>query len=570
MFIFCLPFLGMGQVEFTASTNAKQVLEGGFFEIEFELANARGSNFKPPSFKNFNVVSGPQQSMSTQFINGSHSSTISYTYGLQAKKKGKYFIGPATILFGKKTLNTQPIKIEVLPKGAASSKKNPNQKEDFYIRAEVDTNVAFVGQQLIMDYVLYTTVAVENYAVLNAPEYEGFYTRVLRVDGKVTRVIKDGRQYSRKVLRRLALFPQQAGRTTIGPYTMRLGIAKPGSGRQRGFSFFTPTQQHTVATEPMEILIKSNPPNSPASFSGAAGEVRMITSIDKVTLTTDDAISLKMQVSGSCDLKRLIAPELSLPEGLEAYDPTILSENELNGRIGMLSEKMFEYLIVPNEPGYYTIIPEFTFLDPDSAKYVSRRDTHKVRITQGSLDKKRAIAQKKAESERKQIRDIKTDIAVIKQSDDFAGSGLFWSLYFLPLLLLGGGLWYKRKVDERNNIDPALLKSMRAKQVAQDKLKTAESYMKQGNARSFYDEISKALFGYTADKLKILPSGFSKHNIQGKLQSLNVSDANVEKFMKLLQSCEVALFAGQADSQSMNEKYEDAMNVIASIEEDLL
>ena len=78
-FMFPLLTQAQGEVTFTASSDAKQVVLGGYFEISFILENANGGNFKPPPFNKFTVLSGPSQSMSTTSVNGQWSRCLLYT-----------------------------------------------------------------------------------------------------------------------------------------------------------------------------------------------------------------------------------------------------------------------------------------------------------------------------------------------------------------------------------------------------------------------------------------------------------------------------------------------------------
>jgi hypothetical protein len=72
-----------------------------------------------------------------------------------------------------------------------------------------------------------------------------------------------------------------------------------------------------------------------------------------------------------------------------------------------------------------------------------------------------------------------------------------------------------------------------------------------------------------SDKLGMPMSEFSKSNIQERLKSLNVNDLNIEKFIKILNDCEFALFAGRDTDSSANAIYEQAAGVITDIENDL-
>ena len=151
----------------------------------------------------------------------------------------------------------------------------------------------------------------------------------------------------------------------------------------------------------------------------------------------------------------------------------------------------------------------------------------------------------------------------------FFGSPLFWILTLLPFLFLGGALAYRQKLIREGSIDFELLKVQRAQKVAVQKLAQAEQLMTTQNSKGFYDEVSKASFGYVCDKLKIPVAELSKANIQDKLQSLHVSQNHIDSFIKIIKTCEMALFAGMDNSAAMQETYASAKEVIVKIEEEL-
>ena len=146
---------------------------------------------------------------------------------------------------------------------------------------------------------------------------------------------------------------------------------------------------------------------------------------------------------------------------------------------------------------------------------------------------------------------------------------MFWILILLPFLFLGGALIYRQKLIREESIDFELLKMQRARKVAVQKLSQAEQFMNNKNSKGFYDEVSRAYFGYVCDKLKITVAELSKANIHDKLQSLDVSQQHIDSFIKIIKTCEMALFAGMDNSSAMQETYNSAKGVIVKIEEEL-
>jgi hypothetical protein len=146
---------------------------------------------------------------------------------------------------------------------------------------------------------------------------------------------------------------------------------------------------------------------------------------------------------------------------------------------------------------------------------------------------------------------------------------LFWALTAFPVLAFIGVFFYKQKKVQAAGIDGALLKSKLAAKEAQKRLATAHQHLQANNTRAFYDEISKASLGFVCDKARIPLSALTKDNVRERLQTLRVNPALVEDFMKIMQTCEMALFAGMDNATAMQATYDKAVEVITGIEKEI-
>jgi hypothetical protein len=549
------------QTTFEATTDARRVLENSYFEVTFTLSNAQGGQFSPPSFEDFLVVSGPSQAVSTSMINGQVSRTQAYSYTLKPRRTGTFTIGSASIKVSRTTLRTKPLTIEVV-KGR---KGDPGSEEQVFIRAEPSTETAYVGQQILLDYKLYTTLDVESFNILEESGYQGFFVQdVRRFNGRVMREVINGVQYTTKVLKRIALFPQQTGQLTIEPMNVQLGVVKEGAKRSRSF-FFTPeVRPYPAATETVNIEVLPLPAGAPESFTGAVGDYQIRPDLSSKTATTDDALTFILTVRGSGDIKRVEAPALDLPEGFEVYEPKAVEETNLELNASIEGKKVFEYLLLPKVPGDYEFTPKFTYFSPDSAKYVTLADqSFSIYVKQGTGQPGRATA---SLNETEDIGPLMLSPGLTQTRAPFLGSALFWGLLAAPLLLFGGLLGWRRHRARQDDIDPNERRMQAARGVAQERLSLAKSHLKAGDSRAFYDEVSKAILGYVGDKLQIPRSSMSKSSLRQRLQELDLDESLIETVMSIVQDCEMALFAGQADAGKMETVYERATQAIAGME----
>jgi len=566
VFLFPLFLFAQSNVSFTAEADAKRIVEGEYFSVTFTLTNASWTQFTPPAWRGFNQVGSPSQRQSSTFINGKGSTSYSIVYNVKAKKPGNYTIGSATAKVNGKELRTKPFPIQVvkkkkLPAGTVST------EDDFFVRVEPSTTTARIGQQITVDYKLYTKVNIESYDMGEDPEYKGFFAQDIRQFSYRTMQEEiDGEMFATKIFKRVALFPQQAGLLTIEPMSLRLGKSEPG--RRRSFFFnevkYIPYQVDSVNINVVPFPADSIPPN----FSGAVGNYEMKASVNNRNLSTDDAMVITMSIEGNGDLKRIISPKMDLGENFEVYEPRILEETTFEKSGEIYGRKILEYQALPLQPGNYSVQPRFTYYDTDSLDFVTLGvNPLQVNVKKGRKKPTSNIAEKgitKAE-----FLPVKTETTFSEKGKFFFGSPLFWVLTMLPFLFLGGALVYRQKLIREGSIDLELLKMQRAQKVAVQKLSQAEQFMTSQNSKGFYDEVSRASFGYVCDKLKIPISELSKANIQDKLQSLDVSQNHIDSFIKIIKTCEMALFAGMDNSAAMQETYDSAKEVIVKIEEEL-
>ncbi len=563
------PITLTAQIQFTASVDTKQVPVGDVFEIKFTLENGQGSNFHPPAFGDFNVISGPNRMNSMTIVNGSSRSSETFSYVLQAKREGSFTLGSASMDIKGKTYTTNPLSIFVVKGRRQTPNDLKGGKEDIYIGAEISSNTAYIGQQLILDYKLYTRANISGVSRVNESKYDGFYKLEVNDfphnDNKVT---VGGREYITRILQRIALFPQREGMFKVEPFSLQMGIVKGNRNDENdpfGSFFAAPlVETRIVAANEVSIVVKPLPTTAPTSFNGAIGDFKADFSISKYEATTDDVISLKMNILGNGDARRWLAPKLSVIEGMDIYEAKILKEESIERDGEWQTTKEIEYLLVPKKTGQFSIKPEFSYFDTEGGAFQTLSQVFNIQITQGS-NKSATILSDKV----RDILGIKTSTIFVNQVTRFWRSPLFWVLLIIPFLFIGAVIAYKEWQKQLNRRDINLLKRVNAPKIAESRLAVAQEFLKKGNERLFYNEVSKALFNYMSDKFGIPLADFTKYNVREKLTSLNVKPSHVLDFDGILRDCEIALFAGRNTEGSAEAIYERAADVIVAIEGDL-
>ena len=562
LFIFLIIANASNAQIFRASTNAKKIFEDSYFSVEFELKNANGSSFSPPDFKGFEVVGGPTSQNSTRIVNGQRSSSYSIKYELLPKKSGSLVIDPASMIVDKKRVTSNSLNITVLPR--KKSKKKDSGAEPYFVTMETTDSVGYVGQQINLVYKLHYLVDlnVRTAEINSESDFDGFFAQNMNVKNATQREIINNEEYYISTIRGVALYPQTAGNFEISP--AKFTIFLPDNRRQ-GF-FFNSYKRVPYTSNGLNILVKNLPSNPPVNYNGAIGNYSLKSQLKNNKITTDDAATLYVEIFGNGDSKKVLPPELDFGPDIEVYDPNLVKEELTVQNQSIYHKNVYEYLLVPKKAKNYRITPTISYFNTDSAAYQTlRASTTSLIVKQGTgksiLDDSKAL-----EDQHFQLAPLSATTSLKPKGESFFLSSFYWLVLGLFALGLIWILFMKKKLLALEAIDPEQLKLERATKVAMEKLKLAVGLKNKGDSRGFFNEVSKAMLTFISDKLGIPPSEISKTNVSEKLKSLEVDTDTTDKFLSVLKSCELALFAGQKNQDQMQEAYDNSLTVLSSIE----
>ena len=549
---------GLSQkVKFTASADGKQVLENGMFTVEYKIQNADPDNFTPPDFSPFKTAGAPATQSSMQIINGVMKKSKSYTFRLFASRLGNFTIPPATINLGGKTMKSNSVSVEVIK----AKEKVAGAQGDFFVEIQVDHEEAYLGQQITVDYVIYTKVNVRRFDILNESEYDGFFATTMNLRNSAKREIIGGVEYSTKIMARRILFPQQTGTYTVGPSNVQIGVVDPNAP-QRGFIFSSRLKTSTVITNEVTIRVRDLPTSIDPAFSNAVGKYTMSSDLRNQGVTTDDAITINVEIRGDGDAKFVTPPSFVDEDVFDVYDPNITFDENYNEGGKIYHRKNFEYLIVPKKPGNYMVQPKFQYYDVDSSAYITLQVAPKrIGVTQGVGNKDAALLE---EDQKIVLEPIRTSTKFESSGSSFFKSLPYWmilSLGFLSMILTGG-LYYKKQTAPE--VDPAELRRQQADRLAEEKLGAAQNFLESGDSSKFHEEIIRAVKEYIADKYNIPATYLKKESIRSSLAARQVPNDTIGSLENLINTCELNLYAG-GSNEKMSNTFAQAKEIIASL-----
>lgn len=571
------------------------VVSGDQFRLTFTVNTQKVKDFRAPSIKGFEVLMGPSRSSqnSTQIINGkvSSSSSITYTYILMAGKEGTYNIPAASIVADGETKISNSLQIKVLPAddasassaqgGSASSSRSQAvgskiTDKDLFITASASKTKVYEQEAILLTYKVYTVVDLRQ-LYGDMPDLKGFHTQEVELPAQKTFSLEhyNGRNYNTTVWRQYVLFPQQSGTMEIpsitfdGVVAQRINSGDPFDAFFNGGTNYVEIKKKIV-TPKLKINVAALP-SKPADFSGAVGTFTMASSINSKSVKTNDAVTIKLTVTGTGNMKLIGTPEVKFPQDFEVYDPKI--DNQFNlTREGLSGSKTYEYLAIPRHAGKFTIpAVSFTYFDLKTKTYKTlKSEEYVINVEKGQGNADQVIADF---TNKESVKMLGNDVRYIKRGttqfaqrgDYFYGTTAYWMWYIIPFVLFVGVILMYRK-QAMDNANTAKMKTKKANKVAVKRMKLAGKLLSENKKNEFYDEVLKALWGYISDKLSIPVSQLSKDNIEQELSRYGVNEELVKAFIGVLNDCEFARYAPGDENEAMDKVYTASIEIISKME----
>lgn len=594
IFLICL-FIACACFSQVIRVSAPSRVEAGEnFRVSFKVTTQDVDDFRSGlhSTDVVEVIAGPYTSSESSFqmVNGhtSSSSSITYTYTLYAAKSGVYNIPAAHARVGGKQISSSPAKVTVVGSAQGRGNNSPKMHEDdnyqphmraagsaisgrdLFIKVSANKKKVYEQEPILLTYKVYTLVDLTQLEG-KMPELTGFHTQEIPLPQQKSFHIErvNGKPYRTVTWSQYVMYPQMTGKMEIPSITFK-GIVvlqnrsvDPFEAFFNGGSGYVEVKRNIVAPS---IKIDVLPlPQKPANFSGGVGKFNISAQLNKNELKAGDPLSLRIVVGGIGNLKLIKQPVVNFPKDWDKYDPKVTDKTKLTSN-GLEGNMIYDILAVPRNQGHYTIPPiELTYYDTSLNQYKTiKTQSFEIEVAKG--DGSRSSVVDYSKDQPKDIKDIKKGDAELHSVDNFffGSVGYLMSLLipfvaFVALLVI----FRKRAID---NADLVKMKGKKANKIATKRLRQANKLMLAGKSNEFYDEVLRALWGYVGDKLNMPAEKLSRENISEKLQSHNVDDNTISKFVSAIDDCEMMRFAPGDPEGNMNKTFESAMTAIMEIE----
>lgn len=582
------------EISFTAQA-PKTVVAGNRFQITYTVNTRDVKDFRAPDMDGLSVLAGPSTSTSssTQINNGSvtQSTTVKFTYTVVAREEGTVSIPAASIVAEKNRYESNSLTISVLPpdssqpqtqqRSGGQTRQQPAGQgvntSDLFMLATVDKTTVYEQEALLLSFKIYVSPSL-NLTNLSSkmPDLKNFHVQEVELPQQKEFQLEhyNGRNYKTLLWQQYVLFPQHSGELEIPSITYEGIISQPVESNDVFDMFFNAGRyvetRHDLVTRKIAINVKPLPSGKTGSFYGGVGDFSISSTINSTDINANDAVTVRVVLSGTGNLKLVKTPELKLPQDFDIYDPKVENKYTIKGG-RQTGNKVFEYLAIPRHGGEYTIPAlEFQFFDPKAGEYRTiKTDEYQLHVAKGQGGSEQTQVAYVSKEELKYVgQDVRfhaTPLKLESTEEIFFGSALFYLLLTVPVIILIVLVILSRK-RIADNANQGRTRVRKASSVATKRLKTARKLMNDGDKNRFYDEMMRALTGYLGDKLSIPVADLSKDNIESALKNRNVSDDLVSAITRLLDDCEFARFAPGDETGRMDHLYEEAVSTIGRIE----
>ena len=614
--------VSVAQVKFSVVCPQKKIGKNDVLQVSFKVENASNvESIIPPAFKNFTVVGGPNQQSGMTSINGKVNQYVSVGFYLKPKSTGKFNIGSAKARADGKNYTTNPVAIAVTNQSTSSQNNTqPNPlspfsnfgfdfpvepqthqfddyilkpgedaeekvQKDLFINLDVDKTTCFIGEPIIASYKVYTRLRSQT-TITNAPSFNGFSVSDLNVNDYNNYTIEEynGRKYNVYTLRKVQLYPLQAGSFTLDPLVSnnRVTFIKSEYANSQSSDRFydmlrdfadatTPEtgiveKAVTLKSKPVTITVKPLPvENKPKDFKGAVGHFSIEASLEKNNITTDDAGNLIVTISGQGNIDMINSPKIEWPQGLEGYDPKV-KDNVDKAAVPMKGSKTYTFPFTTAEAGNYQIDSiSFSYFDPVSSSYKTLRTAPLV----VNVKKGTGISNNEYVKNSQKNRQSENGFFTNNRTDIFIGIALVIAV-FLSVLYI------KNKKNEEEN---TLEKNIKIDDLENnDEEKTSEFIIPENpllevheklideDSVGFYHTLHYSLKQYLSSKFKIPAEEFSKKRLNEELDKRSVGLGTSHLLNSLLDEVELNLYAPSANSHQLKSIYEKASEVISLLQ----
>jgi tetratricopeptide (TPR) repeat protein len=559
-----------GETSFTINTERTSLAMGEQAVVVASLTtNKNFGGIAPPSVRaddGFSVLNsmrqGPSHYSQIEIVNGVTKQRNEYqyqfVYTITPKKTGSFVFPALELSIDGSTVKTEPIPFTV------SNEAVKNQ--DIKIILSLSKSKLYKGEQSILTF----KVAQRNNSPIEIGN--GFNAAVNDIEKSFGKDFSLCRLFTDKVSRSqeringeiYSVFSLRFIVFAIneGTYSIK-GVAYPyqelkRTQRRRSNDIFDDffdsgmfgggmqAVPKTAVSNSLSIQVKDLPP-SPAGFTGAVGNYSIAATLEPKQVKAGEATTLKITLKGNTRAGNL--GEIAIPkfDGFEVFTPEKQTVSDTSDN-GISSRKTLKYMLIPQEPGNFTLPSlSYTYFDPSQGAYKTATTGElTLNVTEGNANVKqptRYMSQQEIQQVGQDIRFIKTDKQIKNQTEYPYKEPLFYLLIPIPFILFILSLIFKFQMTKRQN-NVSLYTRQKALANAS---KQIASIKKQGSSLSqsqFLGKIASVLETYISDKFAFTATGRTLEELKEELLKQNADVTVVNDLALFIEHLDGYRFGG--------------------------
>jgi len=565
-FLMC-AFVATAQVKFTVVPSKTVVQQHETFQLQFVIeGTTQVDEFTPPSFRNFEQLSGMDQTTGWTWVNGALTEYTSYTVLLRAKLKGKLPIASGIVKAKGRVHTSAPFVIFVTDAGSGTTSLVEEEKPDYYllpgenakdkiaknlfIRATIDKHTCYVGEPVLATFKLFTRLDSES-KVVKRPSLNGFSVIDLEEPeaGIFSKEMFNGRLFNCYLIRKVQLFPLQSGMLSIEPVEVenivRMIRAKTGANKETGSwldAVMERIKDGEISSEHIieeKLLLKSDElkvnvlelpeKNKPETFNGAVGNFTMEAALLNNEIAANDNATLRISIKGRGNIPMITTPIINWPQGVDSFEARM--REEIDKTTSPISgSKTFDIPFSVSTAGLIEIPAiRFSFFDEKKKSYQTlTTETLQLHVT--------AAVKRKVSTQ--------APATVTSQSN----AQWIWVAGAGGLLLIVGSLFFFVQREKRLAVKPAL--AMDEPALVVKPIKTVAEFLhpavavKEGwHQKQFYTLLMDALQQFLTDRLQLSEQIVNNSVITDALKQHQWTDLATQ-FQQIISECEMRVFSG--------------------------
>ena len=551
LLIFLISFKSLfAQTTITAKLSDDKIGVGEIFTLSVTIDNGAGK-ITIPDIDGL-MLRGTSKSVNMMYSSGCLKTIQTYSYNYVAIKEGFYTIDKITVKANNNTYIANPVSIEVVSDSVRNSILNKpegdsferfmNYREDIIVNNTINKKEFYIYEPIYIEQKAYSHVPVNVIGVSKIPDRNDFLVYTDSSERNSYTEIIDGKRVNVIPLKKEVLFAVKQGKKNIltTPFVF-----------EKNNMFYDRIQ---YGEEEFDIKILSLPSAKDyKNFSGAVGDFKFNTKINKTNINIGDEVLISIEVIGEGNISIINMPNLNddIKNYFSVYQPKIFETNWFENN-KMIGKKTKEYILVATNKGNYTIENiDFCYFSPNDKSYTNIYAKNINLFIDGNKNYNNSKATLNIGNDTKKTEIMQIRNNIIKKQNDknfkLLNINIIY-IYVLLMIAISIIIYNFEKIKK--------LKFLNGNNKISNMDEILEYYNKK-NRIEYCKAIKEFLIKNINKKFNI----DSNADIYKELKNKNVDEETIKNIKDIIDSCQFELYSG--NSINKNEDYHTkAINIL--------